>query len=96
MVARPIATWSQQAGIRKANLSAGQSSTSINCFYFSQPTAVSRETAPTIARLTDTTQKLTDAAAKLAEIADWVERTADKMPLHGDFIERNVKAPLAA
>jgi tryptophan halogenase len=37
-----------------------------------------------------------DAAAQLKAIADWVQRTADKMPEHGEFIARNCKASLAA
>jgi tryptophan halogenase len=37
-----------------------------------------------------------DAAAHFAAIADWVDRTVDSMPEHGDFIARNCKAAMAA
>jgi hypothetical protein len=37
-----------------------------------------------------------DAPAQFEQIAAWVARTVDKMPLHGEFIERNCVAPLAA
>jgi tryptophan halogenase len=37
-----------------------------------------------------------DAAAYFATITDWVDRTVDGMPEHGEFITRNCKAPMAA
>jgi tryptophan halogenase len=37
-----------------------------------------------------------DAAAHFAAIANWVDRTVENMPEHGDFIARNCKASLAA
>ena len=37
-----------------------------------------------------------DAPARFNEIVEWVQRTAEKMPRHGDFIDRNCKAELAA
>ena len=37
-----------------------------------------------------------DAAAHFAAITNWVDRTVDNMPEHGDFIARNCKASMAA
>jgi tryptophan halogenase len=37
-----------------------------------------------------------DAAAHFATIANWVDRTVDNMPEHGEFIARNCKAPMTA
>ena len=37
-----------------------------------------------------------DAAAHFAAIANWVDRTVDAMPEHGNFIARNCKASIGA
>ena len=34
-----------------------------------------------------------DATAQFAATAQWVDRVAERMPMHGDFIARNAAAP---
>ena len=41
-------------------------------------------------------ERALDAAAHFAVIANWVDRTVDTMPEHGEFIARNCKASMAA